>query len=208
MGRKSKADGGVYPCKLTPALARSIVDGVSDGLFDAQNAMRHGVDVTTLKSWVDRGLDEEAEDPFRGFAEAYLRASIELEQRTIKTILDAAQQWASCLDATEITALIGDADGCDSSDFDAPRGSYRKTRNEVRRMRGDWKAAAWFAERRWPLRWCPTRAPEGGPKDLLKLPDAVANRRLRVDEMTQNPPPELIKAFRAKGYDLVKLDKR
>lgn len=204
---KPHDEAGRFACKLTPALAKSIVAGVSDGLFDAQNAMRNGIDVTTLKSWIDRGIDEEAEEPYRGFAEAYLRASIELEQRTLKTILDAAREWVSSVDATEVMGQLTDGD-CDASDFDAPVGSYRKTRKELRRMRGDWKAAAWFAERRWPLRWSPTRQPEGGPKDMIRLPDAVVNRRLRVEEMTGNPPPELVKAFRAKGFDLVKLEKR
>jgi hypothetical protein len=74
-------------------------------------------------------------------------------------------------------------------------------------MRGDWRAAAWYAERRWPLRWGITRQPEGGPKEAIKLPDAPVQRRRKVEAMVKAPPPELIKALRDAGFELVRREK-
>lgn len=179
---RTQGPDGKFQTALTPDLHRSIVDGVRTGLFDAQNALRHGIDITTLKSWVDRGLDEEAEEPFASFARDYLAASIEIEERTIAVILAAAEPWWSEKESDE----------------------DRTHKHEKALHRGDWRAAAFFLERRWPLRWGVTRQPEGGPKEMLKLPDGILNRKKRVDEMTLAPPPELIRAFRRSGYDIVK----
>lgn len=195
---RANGPGGRFVTALTPELHASIVAGVRSGLFDAQNALKHGIDVTTLKSWVERGLDEEAEEPFQAFAEDYLRASIELEERTIACILQAADPWESQKHSTEELE-------CDSTDEEPGSSkSYRKTKEERALHRGDWRAAAFFLERRWPLRWGATRQPEGGPKEALKLPDAAFNRRKRVEQMMDAPPPELIRAFRKRGYDIVK----
>lgn len=191
------------PLKLNEALGRKIADDVRKGLFDAQIALKHDIDISTLKSWIDRGLDEEAEEPFRSFTEAYLRASIALEEEVIGTILRAADDFDRNLEATE-TFFGSGGDDCDSSDFEAPSGSWRKTRQQRSSHRGDWRAAAWYAERRWPLRWGITRQPEGGPKEAIRLPDAPMNRRKRVLQMTNAPPPDLVKALRDGGWDLVR----
>lgn len=193
--------------KLTAELATSIVEGVSAGLFDAQNALRHGIDVTTLKSWIDRGIDEDAEEPFKSFAEAYIKALIQLEEGVIGTILAASDEYKRLVESTE--EYLGSQSGgdYDSADFSVPVGLTRKTKKETAHLRGDWKAAAWYAERRWPLRWGITRQPEGGPKEMIKLPDAPLQRRKKVEAMVKSPPPELIKAFRDAGYELVKRDK-
>jgi hypothetical protein len=196
------------PLKLTPKLADSLIENVRLGLFDAQNALKHGIDITTLKSWIERGLDEEAEEPFLSFAERYLKASIELEEDVIGTILRAADEFDRNLEATETFEGSGGGDDYDSADFDPPpRGAWKKTRLQRSNIRGDWRAAAWFAERRWPLRWGITRQPEGGPKEALKLPDAPMNRRKKVLAMVNAPPPELIKALRDGGWKLVREEK-
>lgn len=191
--------------KLTAQLAASLISSVSAGLFDAQNALKHGIDVTTLKSWVDRGIDEDADEPYRSFAEAYIKAAIELEEGVIGTILNAADEYTRELEAVEEWQPVGGADLSDVDSADSvPRGGGRKTKKEAVHVRGDWKAAAWYAERRWPLRWGLTRQPEGGPKEAIKLPDAPLQRRRKVEAMLKAPPPELIKQLRDQGWELVR----
>ena len=195
------------PCKLTTALADRLVEGVRRGLFDAQNALQNGIDVNTLKSWVDRGIDEDAAEPFKSFAERYIREMIALEDRVINIILDASADYDRQLDAVEDWHKAGGEDDddldIDGGDYLPPRFISRKKKRQTVREKGDWRAAAWFAERRWPLRWG-NRAPEGGPRDALRLPDAPTARRQKVLQMTNAPPPELVKAFRDAGWDLVK----
>ncbi len=207
MTERERLPDGTYMHQLTPARAKRLVDGCRGGLFDAQNALREGIDVTTLKSWVDRGLDENAEEPFLSFAEAYVKASIQLEERVIGRILAAAEDYEQALQSDEVTRrLMEDTFGdVDSHDSEPGEFLFKKQRTQKKSERGDWRAAAWFAERRWPLRWGMHRQPEGGPKEMIKLPDAPLNRQRKVRQMVQSPPPELIKAFREAGYQLVKV---
>lgn len=209
MTRERGENGRFYTTvQLTPELADSLITGVHTGLFDAQNALKHGVDLSTLKSWIDRGIDEEAEEPFKSFAEAYVKATIQLEEGIIGTILEAADEYKRQLEAEETFERVGGGDDYDSSDFEPlPAGLMRKKKRQTTTLKGDWKAAAWYAERRWPLRWGLTRQPEGGPKEAIKLPDAPLQRRRKVEAMIKAPPPELIKALRDAGFDLVRREK-
>jgi hypothetical protein len=215
MARDDRRTGdGRYQTKLTPELADAIVEGVESGLFDQQNATRHGVDVTTLKSWVERGLDEEAEEPFRSFAERYIKASIALEEHLLGIVLEAAEPFESRRETIEEEALargFAEADAADGERLslgDMPAGTVlKRSRSTTREQkRGDWKAAGWILERRWPLRWSSSRQPDGGPKEMLRMPDGSVNRRRKTDAMTAAPPPELIAAFRAKGHAIVPLE--
>lgn len=206
----ARTDSGQFSGKLTPQLADSLVASVDSLLFDQQIALKHGVDVSTLKSWVDRGLDEEAVEPYRSFAEAYIRASIDLEERLLQKVLAAADPWESLVETVELEALAQGFAEFDDEEFDTsdlPRGTVlkkaRKTTRETRR--GDWKAAGWVLERRWPLRWSSSRQPDGGPKEAIRLPDGQLNRRRRVDKQIEQLSPELIKAFRDKGFAIVRI---
>lgn len=203
---------GRYASKLTAELAASLVAGVRSGLFDQQNAMRHGVDVSTLKSWVERGLDEEALEPYRSFAESYLKEAIALEERLLATVMEASEPFEARRETTEDEHLVlasgfDETDDFDSTDMEPGSTLKRKKIRTVTRetRRGDWKAAAWVLERRWPLRWSSQRQPDGGPKEAIRLPDAALNRRTRVEAQLTQPSPELIKAFRDRGFAIVPL---
>ena len=207
-----RTEAGQFACKLTPELARRLVEGVESGLFDQQNALRCGVDVTTLKSWVFRGLDEEAVEPFRSFAEAYITAAIALEARLLQIVRQAADPWVETKEEIEITSLHRGFDETDFGEVGDVLDSLEQgqiTSKKVARTRasrrGDWKAAAWVLERRWPLRWSSSRQPDGGPKEAIPLPDGALNRRRRVSELTSDPSPEMIKAFRDKGFAIVRI---
>lgn len=203
---RERLPDGTFMHGLTPERHKALVKGCRQGLFDKQNAMRNGIDVSTLQSWVERGLDENAEEPFRSFAEDYLRASIELEESIIAKVLSAAEEFKSVIQSTEVTTRLGeDDDDYDSSDIEPGALVFRKTKRGTQTRRGDWRAAAWFAERRWPLRWG-NRAPENGPKEALRLPDGSISRQRKLDELTSRPSPELVKRFRDKGYALVKIE--
>jgi hypothetical protein len=212
MARADLREGdGRYASKLTPELAASIIAGVKSGLFDQQNAIRHGVDVTTLKSWVERGLDEEAVEPFRSFAEGYLKEAIALEEHLLATVMEASEPYETLRETIEVEALAKgfsewDGDDIDSSDMPENSTVRRSTTKTRERRRGDWKAAAWVLERRWPLRWSSSRQPDGGPKEAIRLPDAALNRRSRVERQLGTPSPELIKAFREKGFAIVRIN--
>lgn len=199
---------GTFAHLLTPDRAKRLIEGCRGGLFDAQNAHREGIDVTTLKSWVERGLDENAEEPFLSFAEGYVKASIELEERVLGLVLKAAEDFATQESSTEITERVSDGsryEDVDSYDLPAGCAQFKKSKTTNGKERGDWRAAAWFAERRWPLRWGITRQPDGGPKEALKLPEASLNRARMLRERLVPPPPELVKLYREAGYQLVPL---
>jgi hypothetical protein len=208
-GDLRSADGR-YACKLTPELAAGIVAGVRSGLFDQQNALRHGVDVSTLKSWIERGLDEEAVEPFKGFAEAYLKEAIALEERLLATVMEASEPFEARSETVETIMLAAGFDETDSDvdSTDMEPGTTLKRSRTVKRetRRGDWRAAAWVLERRWPLRWSSARQPDGGPKEAIRLPDGSLNRRRRVDAQIDTPSPELIKAFRERGFAIVRIN--
>jgi hypothetical protein len=211
MGRpRERLPNGTFAHLLNPERAQRLIEGCKSGLFDAQNAHREGIDVTTLKSWVERGLDEDAEEPFLSFAEGYVKASIELEERILNLVLKAAEDFDTQESSTEVTERLSDRDPEDYDDDDAYRlpagcAQFKKSKLTKGRERGDWRAAAWFAERRWPLRWGITRQPDGGPKEALKLPEASLNRSRMLRERLIPPPPELVKLYREAGYQLVPL---
>ncbi len=206
---RQRLPDGTFSHQLTPERHRRLVEGCRDGLFDTQNALREGVDASTLRSWVERGLDEDAEEPFRSFAEDYLRASIALEESIIRRVLDAAEPVSLPFESTEVGETVGSGgtsyDDVDSYDSEPGRLSFKKTKRGTKEQRGDWRAAAWFAERRWPLRWG-NRSPDGGPKEALRMPDAMTSRQKKIDAMVDKPPPELVKRFREKGWQLVRIE--
>lgn len=66
------------------------------------------------------------------------------------------------------------------------------------RTGGDWKAQAWWLERRHPKRWG-NRVPEAGPTEDIQIQDILleaAQRKLSLAELLDDPPPELVAALK------------
>ncbi len=99
------------PTKLTPELAKTIVEAIRGGNYAQVAAATAGIGEETFYTWLARGKDE-PEGIYREFREAVLTASGEAEQEKLERL--------------QREALAED---------------------------GDWKAAAWWLERRFPKRW-------------------------------------------------------
>lgn len=64
---------------------------------------------------------------------------------------------------------------------------------------GDWKASAWYLERRYPLRWNPNRQPAAGPSeaiDVERLVREATEQGQSLVELMRDPPPELMAAMK------------
>lgn len=75
---------------------------------------------------------------------------------------------------------------------------------EEAKMRGDWKAVAWWLERRHPLRWG-TRVTNPGMADSYALP-ALNSRSKKATAILKKPTPEFLKLVASAGMKLVPAD--
>lgn len=82
------------PQLLTPTRHKAIVDSIEEGLFFKQLALKNGIHFMTLKRWLDRGLDQDAVEPFKSFAEAYFKKEAQVEADAVRKIKEAADDWS------------------------------------------------------------------------------------------------------------------
>lgn len=189
--------------RLTRELGEAIVKDLASGLYANQVALRNGLHRHTLAHWVERGLREGAGELEQWFAEAYIKAEIEVERKTIETIRAAAEPWEETRDFEETLEYDPDdpAAGYGGDDHAVlERRDYCKQRHERALKRGDWGAAAWFAEKRWPKRWgsrAPMKGHESATDDLpvTEILAAAETRAEDINSLVAQPPPELEEAL-------------
>lgn len=83
-------DGNGYSTTLTPALARRLVREHRTGDWPQMTAVRCGVHPYSLASYIKKGLEEAAVEPYASFAAEFLRVEADYSQRLLDVILDAA----------------------------------------------------------------------------------------------------------------------
>jgi hypothetical protein len=172
--------------KLTPEIADSIIKDVARGLFLTQVALNNNLHPNTIRNWVRRGLAEDAEEPFLGFAERFAKAEIQVEARLIELVSEASKPYRR--KNRQVKTKSGSSAGAEGGTFEESevlKGHHVE--------RGDWKAAAFLLERRFPKRWG-ERAEESAQRDSLdvqQLLDESASRGQDIDDLVSNPPPEL-----------------
>lgn len=119
---------------LTPAAQERICEALRAGHYIGTAAALGGITRVTYYDWRRRG-EEEPGSIFADFAEAVRLATVEAEERALAVVEKAANGYE------EVASEEGvDVDGK----------TFSKTK---RRQMFDWRAAAWFLERKHPLRW-------------------------------------------------------
>ncbi len=172
------------PHGFTPELGEAILADVERGLFVTQIGLNNDCHPNTIRNWVRRGLLPDAVEPFRTFAARYIRAEAKVEGEVLDAVRCATQPQIE----TETVAEQG---------IDAEGNSFEKTRQVERTKPGDWRAGAWFAERRWPRRWGSEawKSPSQDDLSALSLLDEGDSRGSDLDQLLSNPPPELEEAL-------------
>ena len=108
------------PTKCTPAVRATIIDAIGDGLSRAHAAQLAGILPDTLTIWLDSD-----DEPFAELAAEVLAAEAELA----RTFVQFIRRRASGL----------------------PEPKTQKSQKSLKRVASaDWKAAAWFLEKRFP----------------------------------------------------------
>jgi hypothetical protein len=176
---------GGRPCKLTSELAESVIEGVLSGLYLTQVALDNGVHPDTIRNWVRLGLEPEAREPYASFAQRFVQADIAVEKKVIRKIREGAEPHERKL---RKTVTRTDTDGKEETE------EVEQSQTEP----GDWRAAAFFAERRWPKRWGAAKEGQSTGQDSLTLSEVLetaASRTGDLDELLSEPPPELEEAL-------------
>jgi hypothetical protein len=149
---------------LTPDLANSIIADISSRkVFDSEIAIANGISPKTLHTWLKRGLEENAREPYKTFAERYVKEHIEEEGRALEMVYLAAKK--------------------------------------------DWKAAAWYLEKKYPKRYgnlVPASGPAGAV-DFNQILEENDNQKQSLIDLLKDPPPQLLAALKEAAPQLKQL---
>ncbi len=173
------------PLKLTPLMHATLVAEAASGLlYDAQIAVECGITPGTLERWLLSGLAEDAREPYKSFAEDWTRAQNKVEKGAVKAVLDGTNDKG--VGAANAGGTYSDGDD------DPPW--------QIELSRGDWKAAAWYLERRYPRRYALSKYADRKRYDSFDVSDLLLKgeeRKTALVELFRGEiPPELAAAMR------------
>lgn len=75
---------------ITPERHRRIIEDLSGGDWPSMIALRNGVAPDTMMAWVLKGLDQDAPEEFREFADDFVRTEAEISGKLVAIILAGA----------------------------------------------------------------------------------------------------------------------
>lgn len=182
-----RGDNAGRKTHLTPERHAGIVRDLRTGLYASQVAIKNGISRFTLRNWIIRGLAEDAIEPYLSFARDYMLADIEVEQAALLKIQEAGdpytEEWIKNKKKIRVTRPK-EISGTDSDD---------EVSNEKVVRRGDWRAVAWFMEKRWPKRYGSIAKDQITTDDvpLPQLQEEASSRPKDLKELLLEPPTEL-----------------
>lgn len=120
--------GAGRPTICTPAMIERVRTAIEEGNYMQTVADLVGIHRTTLYKWLDRG--EAGEEPYQTLLHVTREALAKAELNAVRLIKEAGSGWSERKVETS-----GDSNTVTITE------------------RRDWRAAAWFLERRFPARW-------------------------------------------------------
>jgi transposase len=162
------------PTKLNPERQEAIVSAIRAGNTRKAAAARGGIDYRCLLDWIQRG-QAATSGPFFQFSQAFTRAEADAEARNVAVVQEAARPHdVTATSETVRTVLV-------KRRVVHPNGVVEETQVpvELRTLTTttsrefDWRAAAWWLERRHDAGWRQRRE-----IDVRQLPDAELLRLL------------------------------
>jgi len=83
-------DANGHSTTLTPLMSRRLLDAHREGDWPQMTAIKCGLSPDSLKTYLRKGLDEYAIEPYKTFAAEFLAIEAELSQDLLNVVLDAA----------------------------------------------------------------------------------------------------------------------